>query len=81
MLYLTKDMEILDQYTEEDLIKEAIETNSVELEVSVEKFIMYDKEYDEVHSETIGSYTINLMEYVDVEEIIEYAHFKCKENK
>jgi len=78
MLYISPDMEILDRYTEEQLIEEAIETNSTELEVTVEKFINYDEKHCEYNTEVLETYSVNLMEYVNVEEIIEYAHFCCK---
>jgi len=81
MLHIPTDTEVLDKYTEEDLIEEAINTNSTKIEIGVEKFISYDEKHCEYYTETIHTYSVDLMEYVDVDDIIEYCYLKYKDEK
>jgi len=77
MLYIPEGMEILDTYDEEQLIEEAIKVGSSIIDVSVEKFISYDEKHCEYYTETVETYTVNLMEYVSIDELLEHCKYLC----
>jgi len=62
MLYISQDKELLDTHTEEDLMEEAVKTNSLELNITVEKFVGYDEKHCEYYTETLEKYSVNLQE-------------------
>jgi len=62
----------------EELMNYAIEHNSFNIEIEIEKPAGYSEKYDEYYSEPIGEIDINLLDYITCVDFLDYVHLICK---
>ena len=60
----------------DELIEEAIATNSTEIEVAITENHGYSERYDEYYFDVVGSYYTNLEDYVDLKDLLKYGQEK-----